>query len=317
MADREKSEDQTREPSSNVLESAISVLQIRQLAGQEIHRTNEALERRTRELAQALAITRATLESTADAIVVTDEKDKITNFNKKFVEMWKIPEELMERDMLRELREFASHNIADPVQFFARIEEIAAAGRESYDQLELRDGRTIERHSKVLTVEGQHAGRVWSFRDLTERHLAATTSRRLAAIVASSDDAIIGKDLHSIITSWNFGAERIFGYTAEEMIGTSIIRLIPPDRQEEEQKILSGLRRGERFVISKPFTSQRTGGNSTSPSRCLRSRIPTAVSLARPRWRETSPSERRRNGPLKRPWRKPRRCVRRPSEQTS
>ena len=82
---------------------------------------------------------------------------------------------------------------------------------------------------------------------MTERHLAEITSRRLAAIVASSDDAIIGKDLNSIITSWNFGAERIFGYTADEMIGTSIMRLIPPDRQEEETEILSRIRRGERF----------------------------------------------------------------------
>ena len=69
----------------------------------------------------------------------------------------------------------------------------------------------------------------------------------MAAIVASSDDAIIGKDLNSIITSWNFGAERIFGYTAEEMIGTSIMRLIPPDRQAEELEILARIRRGERF----------------------------------------------------------------------
>ena len=90
-------------------------------------------------------------------------------------------------------------------------------------------------------------GRVWSLRDVTQRHLSEITSRRLAAIVASSDDAIIGKDLNSIITSWNFGAERIFGYTADEMIGTSIMRLIPPDRQAEEREILARIRRGERF----------------------------------------------------------------------
>ena len=90
-------------------------------------------------------------------------------------------------------------------------------------------------------------GRVWSLRDVTQRHLSEITSRRLAAIVASSEDAIIGKDLNSIITSWNFGAERIFGYTAEEMIGTSIMRLIPPNRQAEEREILARIRRGERF----------------------------------------------------------------------
>jgi PAS domain S-box-containing protein len=60
------------------------------------------------------------------------------------------------------------------------------------------------------------------------------------------DDAIISKDLTGVITSWNEGAVRIFGYSAEEMIGTSIRRIIPPDRQHEEDEILADLRRGER-----------------------------------------------------------------------
>ncbi len=70
-------------------------------------------------------------------------------------------------------------------------------------------------------------------------------SFRLAAIVESSDDAIIGKDLNSSITSWNKSAEKIFGYTASEMVGTSIMRLIPADRQDEENQILGKIKRGE------------------------------------------------------------------------
>ena len=72
-----------------------------------------------------------------------------------------------------------------------------------------------------------------------------TTASWLAAIIESSNDAIIGKDLNSIITSWNKGAERIFGYTAGEMVGTSIMRLIPAERQEEEGQILGRIKRGE------------------------------------------------------------------------
>ena len=113
--------------------------------------------------------------------------------------------------------------------------------------LELADGRIFERSSKVLFVEGLRVGRVWCFHDVTQRDVSEITSRRLAAIVASSDDAIIGKDLNSVITSWNHGAERIFGYTAEEMIGTSIMRLIPSDRRAEEAEILARIRSGERF----------------------------------------------------------------------
>src|SRR5258705_13734828 len=66
------------------------------------------------------------------------------------------------------------------------------------------------------------------------------------AIVDSSDDAIVSKDLHSTIMSWNKGAERIFGYSAEEMIGQSIVKLLPPDRPNEEAQILARLQRGER-----------------------------------------------------------------------
>ena len=81
--------------------------------------------------------------------------------------------------------------------------------------------------------------------DVTERKQAEIASLWLAAIVEFSDDAIIGKDLNSIITSWNRGAEKIFGYSASEMIGTSIMRLIPDDRGDEENHILSKIKRGE------------------------------------------------------------------------
>ncbi len=78
----------------------------------------------------------------------------------------------------------------------------------------------------------------------TERMQALETSRRLAAIVESSDDAIISKDLHGTITTWNAGAERLFGYTAAEIVGASVMALIPADRRTEETEILEQIRRG-------------------------------------------------------------------------
>jgi PAS domain S-box-containing protein len=245
MADRAESEDETMQLQRVALETATGILQIRQRAEQEIRRANELLQRRTKELAQALVTMRATLESTTDAILVTDEKASVTDFNEQYIEMWKIPREILEHGPSGEVPTIEGQCFVDPKKFLARIEEILATGQESFDVLELKDGRILERSSKVLSVEGQAAGRVWSFRDVTERHLAETTSHRLGAIVASSDDAIVGKDLNSLVTSWNSGAERIFGFTAEEMIGKSIMRLIPHDRREEEREILFRIRRGE------------------------------------------------------------------------
>jgi PAS domain S-box-containing protein len=88
-------------------------------------------------------------------------------------------------------------------------------------------------------------GMVRVAQDLSARQRADREARRLAAIVRWSDDAIASKDLNGIVTSWNVAAERMFGYTAAEMIGTSIRVLIPEDRQSEEDDTLAKIRRGE------------------------------------------------------------------------
>jgi PAS domain S-box-containing protein len=83
--------------------------------------------------------------------------------------------------------------------------------------------------------------------DITSRKEAEQAQRRLAAIVESSGDAIVSKDLKGIVTSWNPAAEKIFGYSAQEMIGRSITVIIPPEMQDDERKILETIARGERI----------------------------------------------------------------------
>jgi PAS domain S-box-containing protein len=83
--------------------------------------------------------------------------------------------------------------------------------------------------------------------DLTDRDRASEYEQRLISIVTSSDDAILSKDLNGIITSWNRGAEQLFGYTAEETVGKPVTMLIPTERRDEEPKILQRIRSGERI----------------------------------------------------------------------
>jgi PAS domain S-box-containing protein len=199
-----------------------------------------------KEITYALAVTSATLEATADGIVAIDERGRIISWNAKFLELWVIPQDLISLREAQRIRAWIARQLKGSEEYLNRIAEIEASAEKSADLLELQDGRQIERYSEPISIEGAAVGRVWSFRDVTVRTQADMVSRRLAAIVDNSDDAIVGKDLSSIITSWNQGAQRIFGYTAEEMIGTSIKRLIPADRQDEEDKILARLRRGER-----------------------------------------------------------------------
>jgi PAS domain S-box-containing protein len=110
-----------------------------------------------------------------------------------------------------------------------------------------KDGRVLHFLSKPTRymIDGQTVGFQAIIIDVSERKQSEEAIVRLAAIVESSDDAIIGKTLDGIITSWNKGAERIYGYSAEEVIGKPVSLLLPPGRQDELKEILERVRRGE------------------------------------------------------------------------
>ncbi|HEU6449570.1 MAG TPA: PAS domain S-box protein [Verrucomicrobiae bacterium] len=97
----------------------------------------------------------------------------------------------------------------------------------------------------ISDPSGNIIGAVNMLVDITDRKRAESAAQHLAAIVESSDDAIVGKDLNATIKSWNAGAERVFGYKPEEIIGKSILTIIPPERQVEEAEILSRIHRGQ------------------------------------------------------------------------
>jgi PAS domain S-box-containing protein len=133
---------------------------------------------------------------------------------------------------------------------------------------------------------GNLIGAVNMLLDLTERHRAEEVRNHLSAIVESSFDAIVSKDLNTIIKSWNHGAERLFGYTAEEAIGQSVTMLIPDDHQDEEPRIIERIRRGER-VESYETIRQRKDGSlvpvslTISPVRNAAGQIIGASKIAR------------------------------------
>lgn len=134
-------------------------------------------------------------------------------------------------------------------------EAVDAAVRDQSDyDVEYRvvrpDGAEVWVASKgrgIYDDDGNIVGMIGVVQDVTERKKLELVQHRLAAVVESSDDAIVSKDLNGIIQTWNPGAERVFGYSAAEMIGTSIVRLIPPELRDEETSILERQRRGERI----------------------------------------------------------------------
>ena len=108
--------------------------------------------------------------------------------------------------------------------------------------------------SPWIDAHGNIIGASQISRDISEQKRAEEAQARLAAIVETSNDAIISKTLDGIITTWNRGAEQIYGYTAQEAIGQPMSMLLPPDRLDEEREILERLRRGEHVP---PFETQR------------------------------------------------------------
>ena len=138
----------------------------------------------------------------------------------------------------------------------------------------------------ITDANGRVIGAVNMLVDITEQKVAEESQARLAAIVQSSDDAIVSKSLDGIIRTWNTGAERIFGYSAEEAIGKHITLIIPEERRAEEDMVLGKIRRGE--VVDHFDTVRRTKDGrllnislTVSPMRDASGRIIGASKIAR------------------------------------
>jgi PAS domain S-box-containing protein len=217
---------------SSALRTANSILLARQRAEQELIHAKQALELKTEELAHSLSMMRATLESTTDGILVTDGCGTVTGFNEKYVEMWRMPRAIIEARQDQPLREVASQQFKDPQQFIARIREIEASSLpESFDLLEFADGRVFERYSNVQCIEDRRVGRVWSFRDITERRRGEEKLRasreRSEQLWATTTDAIIIMDGKMRVEYVNPAVTSVFGYSEQEVIERGMIILMP------------------------------------------------------------------------------------------
>jgi PAS domain S-box-containing protein len=217
------------------------------------------------------------LESISDAFFAVDNQWRFTYVNSKAEELWgRSREELLGTDLWEE---------------FPEVE-----GSESYREIKraMEEGITTKFETLSPVFGIWVAGRAYPsqeglsvyFQDVTERKRAEVDRARLAAIVESSDDAIIGKTLEGIITSWNEGAERIYGYSAEEAVGQPILMLVPPERPNEISRILESIRRGEKVDHFETVRMTKDGRRldislSVSPIRNAAGDIVGASTIAR------------------------------------
>lgn len=232
------------------------------------------------------ALLRAMVDSSDDAIVTQDHDRIITSWNRS-----------AERIFGYTAQEIIGQSMSVLVPSQQREEERDIIRRirdgERVDHLETvrrrKDGGKVDvtvSTSPIFDVDGAIMGASVVLRDIGETKRAIRVDQLLAAIVSSSDDAIVSKNLDSTITSWNAGAERVFGYTAAEMVGQSVLKLIPADRKEEEPKIIARLQRGERVEHFETVRVTKSGRHidvslTISPVRDGDGRIVGASKIAR------------------------------------
>lgn len=209
-------------------------------------RTSQERAEKSRELLQV------TFASIGDGVITTDVEGRVTYLNSvaEFLTGWKRDEAAGQPldVVFRIVNERTGRTVENPAT--RALREGMVVGLANHTVLFTKDGsqRPIDDSAAPIRDEkGAVAGCVLVFRDITERRKTERTHALLAAIVTSSDDAIVSKTLEGVILSWNAGAERLFGYTPAEAVGQSIDLIVPPELWDEELSILERLRHGERI----------------------------------------------------------------------
>ncbi|HKH73173.1 MAG TPA: PAS domain S-box protein [Vicinamibacterales bacterium] len=213
------------------------------------------------------------LDALPVAVCVSDREDRIVRFNQRAVDMWGRPP--------------ASVDIQRGPA--AQVIRTGQAVRDVTVVIERHDGSTLTASvtaTPLTDTRGLTVAAVSTFVVLPVDADAELHRARLAAIVVSSDDAILSKTLDGAIEFWNIGAERIFGYTAEEAIGRHISLILPPDRLDEESDVLARLRRGDKIDHFETVRRAKDGrlvdvSMTVSPIKGLDGRIVGASNVAR------------------------------------
>jgi len=253
------------------------------------------IDRRFTHQAQRLATSQLQLQTIFDnmteGVLVLDSRGKTVLVNKAAQQLLSLPEQPDYAKVIEDFEGFSLDGEPLPPSQWPTVRALRGEFVRNYEMLYRRKstGETGAREissAPVTITRGDSRQVIMTYRDVTERRHMDEARNRLAAIVESSEDAIIGKSDRGIVTSWNKGAEKLFGYTSAEMVGRSIKQLLPPGHEQEEDDILQRLRQGETVEHFETVRAKKNGdlvnvSLTISPIRDARGRITGASKIAR------------------------------------
>lgn len=207
----------------------------------------------------------ATLESTKDGILVVNNEGMVTHYNTRFMEMWKMPKKLMKEKKDEKLLGHALLQLKNPDAFLKKVKELYKSRKISEDFIELKDGRIFERHSSPLFYSGKVYGRVWNFRDITERAETEKTIKEskdfLDNIIDSIPSPVFVKDSKHVWVVLNDAMCKFMGGKREDLIGKSDYDFFPKEEadifwKKDEEVFKSGKQNinEEKFTDANGFT---------------------------------------------------------------
>lgn len=199
------------------------------------------LERTNKELTQLLSLHTAILEATADGILVVDLDGRVASNNRKFLQLWHIPDSLAATKDYEKLLAFVLNQMMDPEGFLTEVRRLYSHPEEqSFDFLKFKDGRVFERFSHPQKIGERIIGRVWSFRDITERRLA---EEQYGMVLRTSVDGFWITDIKGRFLDVNDAYCHLIGYSRDELLKMGIPDVEAVERPEETvqhiQKIMA------------------------------------------------------------------------------
>jgi len=221
---------------------------------------------RTQEAVAALSLINATLESTTDGVISIDTYGMITSYNQKFFDVWQLPPEAKTYKDVNKLRDLFLPKIKDPVAYMAEVKALYADPEsEGFGVMELNDGRVFERYSKPQRIGNKSVGRVWCFREITERRRAelelAYERDLLRTLLDNSPDRIYFKDEQSRYIKASASIAQAFGLkTVDELLGTTDFNYFDGPRArtvfDDERKII---RTGQPIIDQMEIETSKDG----------------------------------------------------------